>query len=158
MTIRIINQDILTDKEPPLLVQRYFYPSRVYQVIRKPTSPDEQFEVSEGIEIDPNLFWVVNGILFDESDEEFPKVFAQIFLDEESPPIYDPDDLPDVDPYAYIEYEAGLYHGRSTYQGYDAVDEVSAPTLQEAIDQVLTVLDPLISREEAIEKEEKQGG
>jgi hypothetical protein len=151
MTVRIINQDILDDDESPLLVQRYIYPSRIYQVIRKPTSPNEQFEVSEGIEIDPDLFWAVNRILSDDSDEEFPEVFAQIFLDEENPPTYDPDDLPDAEPYAYIEYEAGLFHGRLTYQGYEAVDEVSTTTLQEAIDQVLAILDPLISREKAVE-------
>lgn len=47
--MRVENVDVLDDRDPHVLVQRYFLPKRVYQVLRKPVSPDEQFTVSEGV-------------------------------------------------------------------------------------------------------------
>src|SRR5690348_5562005 len=59
MQPQILNVDILDDKEPHVLVQKYIYPDRTFQVFRKPTSPDERFEVSRGVEIDPDMYWHV---------------------------------------------------------------------------------------------------
>jgi hypothetical protein len=93
--MHIVNVDLLDDDEPHILVQRYDTGKRVFQVFRKPTSPDEQFAVSPGISIDADLYWSFSSFLNDppEADEDVPEIFASVYLDEENPPSHDLDEV-----------------------------------------------------------------
>lgn len=149
MPPQILNVDILDDKEPHILVQKYIYPDRTFQVFRKSTSPDEQFAVSPGIEIDSDLIWPVSILLLesaDDLDEDLDEFFATVYLDEDNPPTYDANDLPQAEEYLNISYdsETQLYHCESPYTGYETLDSITAPTLDEAIahgiDELHTIL------------------
>lgn len=138
MQPQILNVDILDDKQPFVFVQKYIYPDRTFQVFRKSTSPDEEFELSPGVEIDPDLFWGVGVILFntpDELDDDMDELFALVYLDEENPPLYDPELQNQVDPHVMVAYSAGerRYYCEPTIVDYDGIEDISAPTLDEAI-------------------------
>jgi hypothetical protein len=93
--MQIVNVDLLNDDEPHILVQRYDTGRRVFQVFRKPASPEEHFAVSPGIVVDDDLYWSFSSFLNDppEGDEHLPEVFASIYLDEENPPSHDLDEV-----------------------------------------------------------------
>lgn len=138
MAPQILNVDILDDKEPHILVQKYIYPDRTFQVFRKPTSSNEQFEVSPGIEIDRDLYWPISILLFetaDELDEDMYEFFATVYLDEDNLPGYDPEHLPSAQEYLNISYdpESQLYCCEPPLAGYETLEGISAPTLDEAL-------------------------
>lgn len=151
MQPQILNVDILDDKQPHVLVQKYVYPDRTFQVFRKPTNSDEQFAVSPGIEIDRDIFWGV-PIYFatgdEDDDDDLSEVFAAVYLDEENPPAYDREQLTQSDPYVNVVYDRdeGCFRGESTLIGYDEIDTVAAPTLSEAIDEVVSALYQALAR------------
>jgi len=153
--------DISDDKEPILYIQRYIYPQRVYQVIRKKWDED-----TEG-KFEPNpdykdKFWHVNFLLTQEycSDDEDTEIFALVYRDEENPPV-DTDSQEEnsdhVEPCLFIVYDAEdmsyLCEPTSNY-GEDiaefdphderAFEEIKVSTLREAIDQSIALLGRLI--------------
>ena len=151
MSVRIVNEDILDEKEPIIYVQRYFTPHMVYQVFRKPVSKDEVFIVSEGAE---QRLWCVSSVFIDpepynpDEYDDLPEIFALIYLDEENPPVDFPDECEETDPCVSIVYdlETHLYRCEATFVAYEAVDTISAPALQEAIDKGIATLDELLSK------------
>ena len=156
----VVNEDISDDKELFLYIQRYKYPSRVYQVIRK--AYDEQ---SEG-EFIPNpiydtKYWPVCNMLLEEYhfDPDIPaEVFAVIYRDEE----HLPGDNPEVkskagDPCVLITYDhidknylcenTGIYgNDIEDYneQDEEALGKIVESTLRAAIDKSVALLDRLI--------------
>ena len=137
MQPEVINVDILDDEEPHVLVQQYVFPDQTFQVFRKPTSPDEKFALSPGEEIDPDLYWTVARTLFETGEEldGMPELFALVYLDDENPPVYDKTQLGDGEPIMAVAYdaEAKCYRCEACTDDYDAVDDISAPTLDKAI-------------------------
>lgn len=146
MQPQILSVDILDDTEPLVLVQKYIYPDMTFQVFRKPTSPDEVFELSPGVEIDPDLFWSVGRILFetaDELDDDMNELFALVYLDEENPPTYDVDKAPDVDPHVCIAYDANKeqYYCEPTLIVDDnEMEDINSPSLDEVVTRAVDAL------------------
>ena len=158
----IINEDISDDKEPVLYIQRYKYPNRVYQVIRKTYD-----EGSEGKFI-PNpiyqtKYWSVHFTLleeyhFDPDEPDVTEVFAIIYRDEDNPPIDDPEGEREIgDPCLLITYShsnkiylceyTGIYGDdieNYSEQDEKAFGEIAEPTLQTAIKKGVRLLDQLI--------------
>ncbi len=138
MQPQILNVDILNDKEPNVFVQKYVYPDRTFLVFRKPTSPDEEFELSSGVEIDLDLYWYVTITLFetaDDLDDDLLEIFAVMYLDEENAPTYDPDEHSQAQEYLNIIFDPGdqRFHCEATMLAHERLDSISAPTLDEAI-------------------------
>lgn len=153
MTIRVVNIDILDDVQPKVLVQRYFTPKRSYQVFRIPTQPEEYFLLTDGVKVDPNLYWAYSAALGETPDpeENLLPVFAVIYLDEENPPSYNVDDLPEVEAYANITYDAdaGLYRAEATDEANDRLDLIAAPAIDEVILRTVEELDRILNRRPA---------
>jgi len=139
MQPRILNVDILDDKEPTVYVQKHIYSDRTFQVFRKSTGPDERFELSPGIKIDPDLFWDVSIILFDTADEfeedDLREIFAVVYSDEDNPPRYDPEAHNQAEPYLSIAYDPNVqrYCCEPATMDFDDLESIAAPTLDEAI-------------------------
>lgn len=181
MQPQILNVDILDDKEPHILVQKYIFPDRTFQVFRKPTSPDERFEVSPGIKIDPDLYWHVPFTLTmtpddlnytdddfddadagsdadagdeDEDDDALHELFAVVCLDEENPPTYDPDESSDDGmEYLNIAYDpqAQLYCCEPALVAHERLERITATTLDEALALGIDTLRTLLAAETATE-------
>jgi hypothetical protein len=151
MEVKIVNEDILDEKEPTIYVQRYYYPHRTYQVFRKPTSNDEPFVISEDAE---QMLWCISTFLINpepynpDDYDGLPEIFAMIYLDEENPPVDDPEDCHGAEPYINLVYdpETQLYGCEATSIEYEEVDTISALTLQEVIDQALAMLDEFFEK------------
>lgn len=150
MQPQILNVDILDDKEPHVFVQKYIYPDRTFQVFRKPTSPDDEFVLSPGTEIDPDLYWHVSFTLFDTAadleDDDILELFAVVYLDEENPPTYDLDEHGQAQEYLNISFDPDdqLYHCEATLLAHERLNSIAAPTLDEtialAVDEFHTML------------------
>lgn len=138
--VRVLNVDVLDDREPYLLVQRHFHTNYVYQVIRKPSYSDEVLAVSPGVEIDRSLFWGTSIVMEDED------VLAIIYYDDTHPPVRDPEQIPDTDPIAMIvlDDEDGLYHCEPTLVGYEALEEIIGSSVDDVVMRALDTLDGLI--------------
>ncbi len=151
MEVKIVNEDILDEKEPVIYVQRYFYPHRTYQVFRKPTSTAETFIISEEAE---SRQWCLSPFLTDpepynpDDYDGLPEIFAMIYLDEENPPVDDPEECHNRNTEQYFnvvyEPEEQLYSCEAVLIEFDALDDITTSTLQEAIDQGIATLDKLI--------------
>jgi hypothetical protein len=80
---KVVNVNVLEERDPQFLVQRYHSPGQVYQGIRKPTDHEKRFHVSPGVTLDRAWSWPVSIRM--DSDEE-DEVFALIYRDEENLP------------------------------------------------------------------------
>jgi hypothetical protein len=165
---RIVNVGILDDKEPLIFVQVYIYPDRNFQVFRKPTSPDEVFTLSQGIEVDRDLYWNISTALFDTAadlaEDDLPELFALVYFDEENPPFYP--DMPPDPPEDHVDSEdpivetpmaqeqmcvaydpeAKCYECSNTFEDYDGIDDISAPSLDEALAIGIDRLNAIVSK------------
>lgn len=135
---KFVNEAILDENEQTIFVQRYIYPPRTYLVFRKPYTSDEQFVISndaEHIERDVST-WMT------EPDEDFPEIFAMVYLDEEYPP--KAEEYPDT--YFYVEYDEETQHYccQPALIAHNDLETIAEPTLQEAIEQGIVVLDRLV--------------
>jgi len=148
MEVKIVNEGILDEKEPTIYVQRYIYPQRTYQVHRKPMSEDEEFILSDDADNTEHRLWCISTLLTEpyEPDDEFFEIVADIYLDEENPPVVNPEECSNADPYGHVVYDAEmhLYCWEATFVGYDDLETVAASTLQEAIEKGIAILDNLI--------------
>jgi hypothetical protein len=149
----VLNVDISDDKEPILYIQRYVYPHRTYQVIRKiweeqtegPFIPDPAYA---------DKYWSVNLTLtteFDpEEDEELLEVFALIYLDEENPPRDEDSDhqTNKAEPHLNITYdpENKLYRCEPTLTQYESLEVIAEPSLRAAIDRSVEGLESILKR------------
>jgi hypothetical protein len=152
----IVNVDVLDDREPTVLVQKDIYPDRTFQVFRKPTDEDEEFTVSPGVIVDRALFWGIGRPLFDTPDDlallkdddedDLLEVFALVYLDEDSPPVHKGEEPPDSNEQVAVMFdpEAGTYVCENCFEDYEGIDDITAPTLDEAIalgvDRLHTIL------------------
>ena len=122
-TRKIVNVDISDDKEPTLYIQRYIYPERTYQVIRKswdektedPFIPDPAYE---------EKYWHAHTFLlseYDPDEEDLLEVFTLIYLDSENPPTDDPNEGNNAEPYLNIVYDpdAHVYRCEPTFIQYE---------------------------------------
>lgn len=154
MKVKIVNEDILDEKELTIYVQRFICPQRTYQVHRKPTSEDEEFIVSEEADNTDERLWCVSTELTaaydpDLEDEGLFEIFADIYLDEKNPPVDSLEDCKmNAGPYAHIVYDTTmqLYRWEPLYHGWYELKTVAASTLQETIEKGIPILDKLISR------------
>lgn len=155
MQPQILNVDILDDKEPFVFVQKYVYPDQTFQVFRKSTRPDEEFEISPDIEIDSNLYWHVIFTLFDTAEDlegdDLLEIFAVVYLDEENPPTYDPDEPGQGQEYLNITFDPvdQLYHCEATMSAHERLDSITAPTLDEALVRAIDEFHTLMATGEA---------
>ena len=138
MEVKVINEAILDENEQTIFVQRYICPQRTYLVFRKPYISDEQFVISddaEHIERDVST-WMT------EPDDDFPEIFAMVYLDEEYPP--KAEEYPDT--YFYVEYDEETQHYccQPALIAHSDLETLAIPTLQEAIEKGITTLDALI--------------
>lgn len=139
MQPQILSVDILDDKEPNVLVQKYVYPDRTFQVFRKPTSADEEFVLSPGIEIDPDLYWRVSMFLFDSAndlaEDGILELFAVVYLDDENPPTHDTEAQSEGQELLNIAFDPddGLYHCEPTLLAHERLGGIATSTLDEAI-------------------------
>jgi hypothetical protein len=148
----IVNVDYFDDDDPPLYIQRYVYPNRTYQVMRK--AWDEE---REGV-FDPNpdlgeeeKYWNVSILLTSEFDpeDEFTEVFALVYLNEENPPVDDPEECNDADPQLLITYdhEDSLYKCEAAFVGHESFGEIAEPFLDAAIDRSVEALNRILTEE-----------
>jgi hypothetical protein len=152
MEPQILNVDILDDKKPVVLVQRYIYPDISFQVFRKPTRPDEVFSVSPGVIIDRDLFWRVSVTLSqtaDELDDDMLEIFALVYFDEDNPPVYDSAVPSEANEQLAITYDplTARYMCEECYVSYEGIDQISAATLDEAIALGVDKLHSLITQQ-----------
>jgi hypothetical protein len=157
----VANVDISDDEEPILYIQRYMYPKRVYQVIRKEWDEDTEGEFEQKPEYDTKS-WTVTSYLLHEYDpeDEATYVFAVVYRDEENPPTNSPEERSKgqgIDPCFNVIYDpddecykcepSGDYGEDVTSvneQDEEAFEQIAAPTLRAAIDQGIAFLDRLI--------------
>ena len=99
MEVKIVNEGILDEKEPTIYVQRYIYPQRTYQIHRKPMSEDEEFILSDDADNTEHRLWCISTLLTEpyEPDDEFFEIVADIYLDEENPPVVNPEECSNAD-------------------------------------------------------------
>jgi hypothetical protein len=155
----VVNVDISDDSKPILYIQRYVYPKRVYQVIRKDWDED-----TEGVfEPDPEYStksWSISSILSHEYDpeDEGTDVFAVVYRDEENPPMNSPEEINQrqADPCFLVIYDPekecykcelwgyGEDVSKANEQGEQVFEQIAVPTLHAAIDQGVAFLDRLI--------------
>ncbi|MBV9279915.1 MAG: hypothetical protein JOZ41_07525 [Chloroflexi bacterium] len=144
--MRVENVDILDDRDPVILIQRYVLPSRTYQVIRKPTSPTERFSLSPGVEVDPDAMWGVHILLETPTKPEsgVSEVFATIDVEENNPPVTEADDLEDSDVHGLIvrDAETGKFRAEAVYVSQGEIfSAIATDTIDEAIRQAVQALD-----------------
>jgi hypothetical protein len=147
MSIEIVNEDILNGA-PVVYVQRYIAPQCTYRVFRKPTSPDEAFEVSPGVVVDPKSMYKVGDWLMDEEvGGGVFEVFASVYVAEDVPSIKSWDEHEGATPYANIVHEPArhVYRGEPIYEGFEVVETIEAETLDKVILRVVEAIDPLVA-------------
>lgn len=155
MEPQIVNVDILDDKEPVILVQKYVYPDRTFQVFRKPTVEweEEEFVVSPGVTIDRDLYWGITFTLFEtttELGEDFWEIYALVYRDEENPPFRKGEKMPGAQECVAVIYdpETGTYGYEACLPAYDEVESVTATTLDEAIALGVDKLHEILAHQE----------
>jgi hypothetical protein len=136
MVPRVVNVAVLDEKEPLLLVQRYYLPERVYQIVRKQTSQDEHFSVSGGVEIDRALRWSRSMLVDDDAPEE---PLAAVFVDLES-----------ARPFALIAYDpdARLYYCDPAIRPqHGPLVAITSRNIDAAIARTVVELDTLLQKQ-----------
>jgi hypothetical protein len=120
----------------------------VYQIIRKQVSPDEQFGVSDGVEVDPDLMWSTPRVINEEAPVGRLEVVAVIFLDEENPPVYRVGDaFLNARPYALIRLDGGVYRCQPlVVPQHGSLGSIKSPNIDEVIVTTVTELDELLSK------------
>ena len=162
----VLNEDVSDDKEPFLYIQRYEYPKRIYQVIRKQWDEETEGEFEPNPEYETK-YWQVSFLLLDDReppdetddyDDSETEVFAVVYRDEENPPVDDPDEIEqNNDPCFLVVYDPKrkLYLCESTgcfgdevvdFKDEDetALNQVAKPTLRATINAGVALLDCLI--------------
>ena len=158
---RVVNVDILDDRDPIILVQQYIFDDRTLLVFRKPTDEDGgMFTLSPGVEIDRSLNWGVDRILDDTaedlaSDSEDPEdslseVFALIYRAEDNPPWHtgEPSRQPVPIPYAYIVYDSksAVYRCETAVRGYAELDTIAEPSFKATLYFAIDALHHTLAR------------
>ncbi len=148
MSIEIVNEDIMNGA-PVVYVQRYVAPQCTYRVFRKPVSPDEAFEVSPGVVVDPaSMYKVGDWLLYEDNvGDGLSEVFASVYVAEDVPPINNWGEHEGATPYANIVHESArrIYRGEQTREGFEVVETIEAETVDEVLLRVVEVIDPLVA-------------
>jgi hypothetical protein len=150
MSIEIVNEDILNGA-PIVYVQRYVAQQCTYRVFRKPTSPNEAFEVSPGVVVDPKSMYKVGDWLMDEEvGGGLFEVFVSVYVAEDVPPIKSWGERGGATPYANVVFEPArhVYRGEPTREGFEVVETIEAATLDEVILRVVEAIDPLVAADQ----------
>jgi hypothetical protein len=157
----IVNEDISDDSDPTLYIQRYIYPKRAYQVIRKEWDEQMHGAFEPRVEEDHARYWQVSTLLtqdYDPDSDEMTEVVALIQRDEEYPPVDDPEKInQNVDPCVLVVYDpederykcepTGVYSQEVTEVNEldeQAFGQVAEPFLEDAINRGVALLDRLI--------------
>jgi hypothetical protein len=152
---RPVNVAVLAEKEPNLLIQRYYVGERVYQVVRKQTSPHEHFSVPGGVEItlsasleiDRELRWWRRLTAVNTDAKHDP--LAAVFVDEFSQPLNADAYTVEGHPYALIAHDldAGVYCCEPALKPHHgSLADIRSPNLDAAIRRTVVELDALLQK------------
>lgn len=142
MGMRIVIVDVLDDKDPPILVQRFFFDDRALLVFRKPTGLDEEqtdWELAQRMTVDERVYWAMDRTFLDTAEDlagtDVLEQFALLYRDEDVQPSYDPNYRNDASPYASIVYSPaeGLYRCEPCFVGYDSLEEIATESFKAAL-------------------------